>query len=1027
MRALTRVVLVFMWAVVVPASAYAQATLAGVVKDSSGGVLPGATVEASSPALIERTRSAVTDGNGLYQIVDLRPGTYAVTFSLTGFSTVKREAIEVTGAGVLSINAEMRVGSVTETITVSGETPIVDTQSTRRQAVLDGQTVTELPVARGYANLLATIPSIQVTIGPQTSVAAAWYTAHGGRGNEGRIQLGGLNVGGAAAGGGSTGFAYDTSNAQEIQFTISGGLGDTDIGGPVMNIIPREGGNNFAGTLFGSASGKWAQANNLDDELRSYGITEPASLIKNFDTSAAVGGPIVRSRLWFYANARDYTSQSDVRALYGNKYAGDPTKWTYLKDDGLKARSMDGKTIGSARLTSQLTPRNKVGFYYDYQSVCGGSSFVQNADGACLSRGSDWVALGSLIFGGTSPESASVWDSREKIIQATWSSPITNKLLLEAGYSTFISTFGGQDPVGALTNLIQVTEQTANATTGVPVGNFVYRALDSRSVIDQAPNTWRASATYVTGAHNMKFGTQGTYNITENLANAGDTRMAYRFNTGVPNQFTMRLAPVETSNRSLVNAFYAQDQWTVRRLTLQGAVRYEHASSWFPAEHNGVSIATRFNAAPISFGRLDGVTGYNDISPRVGAVWDAFGHGKTALKVNLGKYLQAVTNEGNYTVSNKAQQLQSSTNRSWTDANGNYATDCDLSNPVQQDNRLSGGDFCGGWSNLNFGSVFNLTQVNPAVLSGWGVRSPDWQFGASIQQEILPRVSLEVGYNRRWFSNFFYTDNLAVGPADYTRVTVTAPPDARLPDGGGFPVTFVTINPDKFGQTQNYYTFASDYGNDTRYWHGVDTTVNARLMNGLVLQGGTSTGRGVRDNCDITAKLPELLLVVGTNSQVNACHVTEKWLTTVRGLASYTVPKIDVLVSAIMRFQPNASVPAASTTVATNGVALSANYVVSNATIQQIIGRPLAGGSQNATVNLLLPGELYPDRINNIDLRFAKTLRFGRTKSNIGIDLYNLVNSNTPTGFDATYGATWLRPTGVQSPRFARFNVTVDF
>jgi hypothetical protein len=461
------------------------------------------------------------------------------------------------------------------------------------------------------------------------------------------------------------------------------------------------------------------------------------------------------------------------------------------------------------------------------------------------------------------------------------------------------------------------------------------------------------------------------------------------------------------------------------RVTVQGAVRYEHASSWHPADQNGVPIATRFNASPISFGRVEGVQGYNDIVPRMGVAWDVFGRGKTAVKINVGKYLQAVTNEGNFTVNNKAAQLQTSTNRSWTDGNGNFVPDCDLANPAQQDNRGAGGDFCGPWSNLNFANVLNLTEVNPAVLEGWGVRPWDWQFGASVQQEILPRLSVEVGYNRRWFGNFFVTDNRAVGPADFDTVTITAPQDARLPNGGGYPVSFLTRNTlSAFGVTNNYYTFESDYGSSRRYWHGVDVDVRARLQNGLTLQGGTSTGRGVRDNCEIWAKLPELVLT----SQTASCHVTEQWLTTVRGLATYTVPKVDLLVSAIIRLQPNALIAATGTTVATNGTALSANYNVSNATIQQILGRPLAGGAQNATVNLLQPGQLYPeDNIRNVDLRFGKILRFKGTKANVAIDLYNLFNANTGTAFDAVYGATWLRPTGVRNPRFARFNVTLDF
>ena len=1028
MQRLARVLFAVALMALVPAAASAQATLAGVVKDTSGAVLPGVTIEAASPVLIEKVRSAVTDNNGQYQIVNLLPGTYQLTFSLSGFRVVRREDVAVTGSGVITISADLQVGDVAETITVSGESPIVDIQSTRRQTVLDSETVNSIPAARGFGNILASLPGLQITMTNPASPFNPWYTAHGGRGNEGKVQIGGLNAGGAVGGGGTTGFAYDISNTQEVQVTVSGGLGESDTGGPVMNIIPKEGGNTFAGSLFASTAGEWSQGQNLDDELRGFGITSPAALIKNYDYSAALGGPVVRDRLWFFATTRTYGNQSEVPGLYGNLNAGDASKWTYQRDPSLQVRGASGKKVVAVRITSQITPRNKVGFYHDYNLACNGSSFSRDGD-QCRQRGDDWIGLGSLGgFAPGSPESQSLWDDREKIIQGSWTSTVTSKLLLEAGYSTFASLFGGQDPAGSRPDLIAVTEQFATPATGTPVGNFTYRGLDTRTLIEQQPHSWRAAASYVTGSHNIKFGLQGAYNTSKTTALVGDSQLAYRFGNGAPNQFTMRLGPREQSNRSTFHGLYVQDSWTYRRFTLQGALRYEHATSFFPEEGNGIPVATRFSPAPISFGRLDGVTGYNDITPRMGMAWDAFGNGKTAVKINLGKYLEPVTNDGNYTIGNKAAQLQVSTTRNWTDGNTNYVPDCDLMNPLAQDFRASGGDFCGPWGNSNFGNTVNPLTVNPEVLSGWNIRPYDWQFGASIQQELLPRFSAEVAYNRRWFDNFFVTDNLAVGPGNYDTLTYTVPQDDRLPGGGGYQASYLMIQQNVFGLTNNYYTFESDYGDTTRYWHGVDVDLKARLRNGLVLLGGWSTGRGVRDTCDVTDDLPELLNVVGTSQQITSCDIREKWLTTVRGIGTYTVPKIDVLVSAILRSEVNAAVAASGTTVATNGASLAANFNMPNATVQQLIGRPIAGGGLNTNVNLLRPGEFYSEkRLNNVDIRFAKVLRFGGTRTDIGIDLYNLFNANTPTSFDQVYGVNWLRPTGVKQPRFLRFNVTFDF
>ncbi|MEO8258945.1 MAG: carboxypeptidase regulatory-like domain-containing protein [Acidobacteriota bacterium] len=1014
-----------------PASAYAQSALAGVVRDTSGAVLPGVTIEASSPALIEKVRSAVTDGGGQYRIPDLTPGVYKVAFTLGGFATVSREGVELAGGGVTTINADMRIGQVSETITVVGETPVVDVQtSTKRGVVLPQAVISAIPASRGYGNLLATVPGISGTgLDVSSNVSTNFFTARGGRGNEGTIQIDGMNVGSSFNGGGVAGFGYPTSEASEIQMTIAGGLGEVDRGGPSFNMIPKTGGNKFSGTGFLSTAGKWSQGNNLDDTLRSYGITEVPGLIKNWDTNFALGGPIVRDRLWFYNNVRSYGQHSDIPLLYANKNAGIANEWFYTPDTSVKSRGATDKMIEAIRLTSQLTPKNKVGFYYDYQKNCTGSALIKGGE-QCRDRSDDWVALGSIGgFGSVSPESGNVWDDREKIVQASWSSPATSKLLLEAGLSSFNSRWGGQVPAGALTGFIPVTELSPAA--GVPIGNFTYRGWNSAPSNDQQHNVWRASATYVTGAHSLKVGYQAAYQIVHTFQNA-DSTVNYTFNARVPSSFGLRIAPTANSNRTRYDGIYVQDQWTRNRLTLQGGVRYEHAWSWAPAGENGVIASSRFLATPFTFPRTEGVKGYHDITPRMGLAYDVFGNGRTSVKANFSKYLQPANNEANFTIANPAGTYQATTTRTWTDANGNFIPDCGpggLANNASVDLQSSGGDFCGPYSNSAFGNPLVLTTVNPDVLHGWGVRPYDWQFGVSLQQQILPRVSLDVAFSRRSWGNFFATDNRALGPLDYNSVRITAPVNPLLPGGGGYAVPFMVRNArSALGATDNYYTFASDYGDVTSYWRGVDVTVNARLAGGLTLQGGTTTGAGVRDNCQVIAALPELLSVAGVMQQTTSCAVNEPFLTTARGLVAYTIPKIDVAISSSFRSQANIQPDAGGVAVATNGASLNANTNVPAANVPG----GLAFGSPFQSVNLVLPGQIYGKRINGVDLRFGKNLRFGRTKTLVALDLYNLTNFNTGTayqqGYDfATNGLVWLRPTTILNPRFVRFNVTVDF
>jgi hypothetical protein len=855
-----------------------------------------------------------------------------------------------------------------------------------------------------------------------------FFTAHGGRGNEGTVQIDGMNVGASFNGGGVSSFGYPTQSAAEVQVTVVGGLGEVDRGGPSFNIIPKTGGNSFSGEAFQSYAGDWSQGNNIDTRLRAF-IPDVPKLHKNWDSSFALGGPIKRDKLWFYGNVRSFGNMADVPGQYGNKNAGDPNAWSYVEDRSIQARNANDKKIVAIRLTSQLTPRNKVGFYLDYQKNCTGSSYAKGAE-QCRDRGDDWIALNGGFNNG-SPESGNVWDDREKIVQGSWTSPLTNKLLLEAGLSSLNSRWGGTAPGGALLDFIPVVELVPDPGRGTPVPFYAYRApwsfFGNLYGLDQQHNVWRASMSYVTGAHSLKVGYGAGFLVEDQTRTAVNSGIQnYLFLGGTPISLTQQISNHAWSNRVRYDAFYIQDQWTRNRLTVQGALRYEHAWSWFPADSNGILAPTRYNAVPIIFPKTDGVTGFNDITPRMGVAYDVFGNGKTSVKASFSKYLQPANNESVFTSGNPSVSFADNTARSWGDANGNFVADCNLNNPAQNGE-------CGPWANQNFGKSTSGTTVNPQTLSGWGSRPYDWQMTFSVQQELLPRVSAEVSYNRRTWGNFYYTDNRAVGPSDFDTVTITAPQNADLPDGGGYPVSFYVVKEAKFGAFDNYFTFAKDYGDVTYYWHGLDYNLNARMNNGVNLQLGASTGRGVRDTCDVQAQLPEATLAVpgGTGiMQIDACAVSEQWQTNVRGLASYTIPKIDVLVSAIARSIANTLPQTDQNAVATNGLSLNANYDVTAAQVQAAIGRPLPGGAATQSINLVRAGELFGPRVNAVDMRFAKILRFGRTRTNVGLDLYNLFNANTGTTFNQNFGqdgATYLQEQAILNPRFVRFNVTVAF
>jgi hypothetical protein len=1051
-----------------PKSVHAQATIAGVIRDASAAVLPGVTVEASSPALIEKNRTVVSDGTGQYRITDLPPGTYSVSFSLTGFSTVKREDVIVSGSGVITINADMRVGALEETLTVTGQSPIVDTQSIRREVVLNNETLSTLPATRGYGSALAAVPALSSggvaganAQAAPTTPTMTFFTAHGGPSGEGRVMTNGLTVAAPFGGGGVSDVTYDSANAEEMQVLVSGGLGEAETGGPSINIVPKSGGNQFRGSAFYSTSGDWATSNNLDDQLRSYGITQPPTLRTNWDTSFSLGGPIKRDRLWFFANVRGWANANVVNGIFANRFAGDASHWDYSADESIESRQSEGRKIIAARLTAQVTPRNRVTFSHDYQRRCGGSTLREDGDG-CRQAGSDWIASGRTFGPDTvSPETFPGYHNFPyNTTQVTYSAPVSSRTLIEAGYSRFTYAYArfGQAAPDGLMDLIPVTEQSS--IYGRPNTSYrgVFDPLDFGFNDNDALNSsWRASIAYVTGSHNMKVGYSGSFQEVHNGRVPNHTQLRYTFNANAPVSAACpaggapRLCPVAVSyflsprwdqhDRTQALGFYAQDQWTVGRLTLQGGVRYDRAWSWAPADGNGTTETSRFNPQPISFDKTVSVRGYNDITPRFGLAYDLFGNGKTALKFNGGKYLEAATGDAIYSSNNPAARIITrigsgpAAARGWTDGNRNFVVDCDLLNPVAQNNLATGGDLCAavGGAGLNFGSANpNTTTINPDILGGWGVRPNDWQIGASVQHELLPRLSVEAAYNRRWWGNFFVTDNVLTTAADYETFSIAIPQHENLPDGGQT-AQFVAITPAANARgAQSYMTSEKDYADPrTSYWHGVDFTATARLAFGLNLQGGTSTGRGVRDTCDLTRALPELLGTgaVGT-ARVDSCDVTEKWATTFRGLASYTLPKIDVLVSASMRSLVTA--PGGS---ASNGLSLAANYQVPNTVIQQSLGRLPANALATGltTVNLLNPGQLYSvERTNLVDMRFAKIFRFAGRRTDVGIDLYNLFNSNVTAAYQQTYeyatnGAAWLRPTAIVPPRLARFHVTFNF
>ena len=550
-----------LWSVVVgvmvlalmrPATAGAQQAsgIAGAVRDTSGAVLPGVTVEASSPALIEKVRVVVSDTDGRYNIVDLRPGTYTVTFTLPGFRVFRREGIELTSGFTASVNADLQVGGLEETITVTGETPLVDTQNVRRQTVVSDEMLDTLPTSTKQANSL-----VALTLGMQgiADVAGIYATQVGtgtfhGKGGA-RTQFDGMSVQNMT---GNTGYQLNSALVQEMTLQSTGISAEGNAEGVLINMIPKEGGNTFSGTASGVYTNDSLAWNNLTDELRGRGLNSINTPLRVYDATLALGGPIKRDKLWFFTAHREWGNAHEMAGFYWNKTQGSPFYTFDPKVDPPATRKQWFESH-AARVTWQATQSNKVNFFADLQD-------------ACICRTGTTV-VGSGV--GLAPEGTLAFHFRPTgFFQGSWSAPLTNRLLMDGAFSATINRWPQFRSPGVEPHHISIFEQS----TGVRYN--ARETYDDPNVQDRYGE--RFSISYVTGTHSLKFGAQDEQGFLKAFRQAQDGNVSYTFNNGRPVSLTQYATPYELQNRFKHDlGLYAQDQWAVDRLTLTMGIRFD--------------------------------------------------------------------------------------------------------------------------------------------------------------------------------------------------------------------------------------------------------------------------------------------------------------------------------------------------------------------------------------------------------------------------------------------------------------------
>ena len=1033
--------------VVVPHAALGQANagIAGQVEDSTGGALPGVTVEVASPALIEQVRIAVTDGSGNYRITALPPGEYSVTFSLAGFSSVRREGIELSGDFTAPVDAELAVGSIEETVTVSGAAPIVDVQSARTQQVLRDDILNLLPSAMKDLTQLASLtlgamPSSgnRNDVGGDKGSQSTGISIHGSRGDDGRVSWDGhnTNVFFGGSGGQQTTYSFNTVGVSEQVVDMAGNSARTETGGANVNMVPREGANVFSAMGTVAYTDSKFSSSSVPSSLVSRGSPdEVTSLKKIYDTGLGIGGPIVQDRAWFFSANRVWGAQTFGGA--NNFFNKSQNFYEYVPDRDRPVYSDTYFRDFGGRVTLQATEKQKVALTLHYQRGC-----------RC------WQGISASA----APEAQySFFYTPHYVLQGSWTYPATNRLLMQAGTGYMyqgveFSSFGGPDAPGQrrITNINDPERGTY--IWGGTYGGIVFNDNGERQRNDTV--TYFARTSYITGSMDLEIGVDGQWGMFNQRGNPLPADgYDYIFSAGLPLLITQNSGPFRSDGRVAKFGTYASLRYTADRLTFTGALRYD--------QHHTRALAIDVPAGPFiserSYDAANDLPNYKDISPRIGAAYDLFGDGKTALRGSWGRYLVGL-GAGALSQQSPSNAVVAGAGRLWFDnpsggaspfnffngnvGNSDFMPDCDLTNfaPNGECGPINAGGF-----GLSTPSVF----WDDNARRGWGVREFNYQWSVNLQHEVRPGFGVSFGYYHTEFHNTQIRVNTALSASDFDTYCVTAPTDPLLGSASGQQVcgnldrTLASLG---IAPTNVWYRIedAPVPGLDGRYkdtYDGVELSMNLRFGDGGLLMGGLSLGRKATDRC-FANDFPQITGIVqqagaggasGIGTQRDDAFCTNKaqglWDaqgSQVKFQAVYPLP-YDFVISGTFKHLP--------------GNPRSADVVYTNDQIRTSLGRNLSScGTVTGPcgdveeVGVTFPGELYDERLTQVDLRLQRRFPVGPGIVSAVFELYNVFNERAPQGQLDTWGAapsapnaSFNQPTILLGGRLMKFGMQLQF
>jgi hypothetical protein len=950
--------------VVLPGVAHAQSAIAGVVRDTSGGVLPGVTVEASSDVLIEKVRTAVSDGQGQYKIVDLRPGTYVVTFTLPGFQTYRRENVELPTNFTATINGEMRVGAIEESVTVSAQSPIVDVQSAVHTQVLNRDALDNIPTGKTIQGLGQLIVGVNLNL-PDTGGARGaqqtYMSTHGMSASNTTVLVDGMTVNGLQSDG-AVQMYINTEMNQEVSYQTSGISAENSSGGVRLNMIPREGGNTFSGSFNASyRPGQW-QSDNVTQRLIDRGLKAGSgnATDKIEEYTFGQGGPIKKDRLWFFVSGRYFR----VNNFIANSFFNDGSQ--AIDDQLIKS--------GLARLTFQATPKNKLSAYFDEVDKY---------------RGHDLQSL-------YDPEESGIrWFSPAYHTDSIkWTSTATSKLLLEGGFSNNSEDYTNSYEEGIDKPWGSAAWYATAAHYELDLGGSNTAGRRNTQQLPVRYNT-QASASYVTGSHNIKAGVQYQWGKFDHTYHQNaDLYQYYRSaSTGipfsVPSQVNVANTPIELFGENL-NAdlgLYAQDAWTLKRLTLNYGLRWEYLNS---KVHSATSPQGRF--APVrSFDEVLDVPNWKDWAPRFAAVYDVFGDSRTAIKYSLNRYNRAQTTS----IAAKYNPLvATATSLSWTDLNGD---------DIAQGER--------GCVYRTPGCEINFASLSPnfgvRALNEYGAYPRTWNLesGLEVQHEVIPQLSVTLS----WFHGNFHNNTVTINRAYqttgdpaanpyYTPFTVYNPETGEAITAYSRNVTLATDNLDTFDP--NRKEIYNSYNFEFRLRPGA----------GAQVFGGIAIERDLNVNCTAPDNPNALRFCDDTQNGI-------QYSQNLKLAGSYPLP-YGVTVSAA--FQSNESPASSRVMTFTKASRYPSTCPAPCPAGQAIVPAALAFRQSSQTIDLVPSAGTRVERINQLDLKFAKNFRVQRYTFAPTLELFNIFNADTIVSYNSTSvlsGAGYLSPNSILQGR----------